>query len=364
MGILNQIKRANDRKFSDLKALQERVGPIIMYGAGSYAGDVYRFLRKHNVKVTACCVDAAYVKVGQTFVDGLPVTALEDVLEAHPDAAIVIGFNDYRKARQSLKRLGVNMSSYFFDAPNQYGFFDYDYIVQHEKEFQDTYDMLQDDLSRKVFTTFINAKLSGDPNDLYDLADLNQYFSDPVQLTDHETFIDCGAFDGDTIASFRKNTHDKYRKIIALEPDKENYESLLHNLITTEAQNVETYNVGAWSEKATLTFSSEANTATIVGGRGGVDDVSITAEKIDDLVGDQPVSFLKMDIEGAEYPALQGARQTIQRDHPLLAICAYHKPDDLIVLPRYIKELYPGYKLYLRHHQLMSWEMVLYAIAE
>jgi FkbM family methyltransferase len=364
MGFLDHIKKASDRKFSDLQELQEHDGPIIIYGAGSYAGDVYRFLKKHDVKVAAFCVDAAYARPGQAFVDGLPVTALEEAVKTNPAAAIVIGFNDYRRARQSLEKLGVNAPNYFIDAPNQYGFFDYNYIVEHEEEFQSTYNMLQDDLSREVFIAFINAKLSGDPDGLYELADLNQYFSDPVRLTDHETFVDCGAFDGDTIASFRKNTHDKYRKIIAFEPDEENYSKLLKNIKDTDAQNVEAHNLGAWSEKTTLTFSAEANTATIVGEQDAADSISIAAEKIDDLVKGEPVSFLKMDIEGAEYPALQGAQQTIQENHPVLAICAYHKPEDLIVLPQYIKSLYGGYKLYLRHHQLMSWEMVLYAIAE
>ena len=71
-----------------------------------------------------------------------------------------------------------------------------------------------------------------------------------------------------------------------------------------------------------------------------------------------------MDIEGAELSALHGAEKTIKRDKPVLAICVYHKREDLIAIPQYIKELVPEYKLYLRAHFPYASELVLYAISE
>ena len=72
----------------------------------------------------------------------------------------------------------------------------------------------------------------------------------------------------------------------------------------------------------------------------------------------------KNDIEGSELAALRGAKKTIQRDYPMLLISAYHKIDDLITLPQYIKSIDKEnrYKLYLRHHALTRPELVLYAI--
>ena len=69
-----------------------------------------------------------------------------------------------------------------------------------------------------------------------------------------------------------------------------------------------------------------------------------------------------MDIEGAELESLQGARKTIRRDRPKLAVCIYHKPEDMIEIPLYIKELVPEYKLYIRHHSNSGTETVLYAV--
>ena len=87
--------------------------------------------------------------------------------------------------------------------------------------------------------------------------------------------------------------------------------------------------------------------------------VSITT--IDEEVKDN-VTFIKMDIEGMELEALKGAEETIRRCKPKLAICAYHKKEDLIEIPQYIKSIRPDYKLYLRAHEPTLSELVLYAI--
>ena len=82
---------------------------------------------------------------------------------------------------------------------------------------------------------------------------------------------------------------------------------------------------------------------------------------IDDMVGDDKVTFIKMDIEGAEMEALEGAKQTIERNRPKLAISIYHKEEDLWEIPFYILSKYPWYKIYMRHYTLTTNETVLYA---
>lgn len=91
-------------------------------------------------------------------------------------------------------------------------------------------------------------------------------------------------------------------------------------------------------------------------------EVQIETLQLDEVLGDRDVTFLKMDIEGAEKEALLGARKTIKRCRPKLAISVYHKPEDIWELPELILDIYPDYELYIRHYSLRDAETVLYAI--
>lgn len=82
---------------------------------------------------------------------------------------------------------------------------------------------------------------------------------------------------------------------------------------------------------------------------------------MDDVVRDEKVTFLKFDIEGSELKGLIGAKETIRKNRPDLAICVYHKREDLYTIPNYILNLCPDYKIYLRHYQLSKYETVLRA---
>jgi FkbM family methyltransferase len=86
---------------------------------------------------------------------------------------------------------------------------------------------------------------------------------------------------------------------------------------------------------------------------------------IDDFMRDnnlKKLDFIKLDIEGSELEALKGAKETIQKYKPKLAICLYHDIPHLWQIPLYIKEIAPDYKLYLDHHTIMTYETVLFAI--
>ena len=83
--------------------------------------------------------------------------------------------------------------------------------------------------------------------------------------------------------------------------------------------------------------------------------------RLDDVLGDKRVTLLKMDIEGAELDALCGAQETILRDKPFLAICAYHRQGDVIAIMDFLHKLVPEYRFWLRHYAPFATETVLYA---
>lgn len=90
--------------------------------------------------------------------------------------------------------------------------------------------------------------------------------------------------------------------------------------------------------------------------------MKIPSATIDDTVGNAEVTFIKMDIEGAEMPALQGAKKTILRCKPKLAVSVYHKPEDFVAIPKFIKSLRDDYKYYLRAYSRTGCETILYAV--
>ena len=91
-------------------------------------------------------------------------------------------------------------------------------------------------------------------------------------------------------------------------------------------------------------------------------DFRIQADSIDNIIGDRKITFIKLDIEGAELNAIKGAERAIKHWRPKMAVCIYHTDHDMIEIAEYIKENYPFYKIYIRHYSWFYADTVLYAI--
>ena len=176
-----------------------------------------------------------------------------------------------------------------------------------------------------------------------------------------EIFLDVGAYTGDTLLEFVQACGGEYGRVVCLEPSKENMTMLKKAVSENQLSNVDTYMLGASDKKQTLTFNADSNVAARISKDG---TERIDCDTIDNICLEKyaHINMIKMDIEGSEYYALIGAKGIIKRDHPKLAICVYHKPDDFFKLPQLIKKLYPGYKLYFRQYELSAEETVCYAI--
>ena len=192
----------------------------------------------------------------------------------------------------------------------------------------------------------------------------NHYFPPEIVKLEHgEVLVDCGAYDGDTILEFIKHLDNlsihEFDAIYALEPDLENFISL--QKLSEKVENLHCLNVGAWNQQAILQFSTEGTMNSAISNIG---DSFIEVDSIDNILQGKRTTIIKMDIEGAELSALKGAEQTILNHKPKLAISAYHKANDLITIPQYIKSLVPEYKLYFRVHKPGTVDSVLYAVCD
>lgn len=185
-----------------------------------------------------------------------------------------------------------------------------------------------------------------------------QYF-DLFQPDKKEVFIDAGAYNGDTIFDFLEWINGNDYTVYSLEPLKHLCKFISKRLDKNGISGVKLLNYAAWHKKEELDFLDEGDGSAIVKREG---TIIVNGDAIDNLIFEDTVTFIKLDIEGAELNALKGARKTIQKNHPKLAICIYHKPLDIWEIGRYILELNPNYKLYIRHYTLTMYETILYAV--
>ena len=163
----------------------------------------------------------------------------------------------------------------------------------------------------------------------------DQYFApDIIKLHDKEVFVDAGSLNLSTSKRFmdksKKNQVAKF-KIHAFEPDAISYQRCLDNKENMVDIDLELYNMVLWSEDTILNFDNKGNGSSRVTQQQTA--CSVKAVALDNCVSDE-VTFIKMDIEGVELEALKGSKETIKKYKPKLAICVYHKKEDLVDIPR------------------------------
>jgi FkbM family methyltransferase len=351
----DKINAGPGRAAADLEELKSSGLPLALYGDGWYAPYVREYLARRGLSAAAVFTDAGFTTSGEA-------VNFEEVSRRFEKFNIVIAFANARLAREKLARLdGSRVAGvYFFDVMGELlnNTLDRAYLETRKEQFGAAYDLLADDLSRATFESFLNSKLGETAEALAGVSCKEQYFPKGIlSLSDREVFVDGGAYTGDTLLTFMRLTGGKCARCCAFEPDPGTAARLKSTVEKRGLQGVTVYNKGLWSAPATLPFSVwHGTSASAVSVEG---EVSVEAETVDRAAPD--ATFIKLDVEGAELEALKGAAETILRNRPKLAVCVYHKPGDLFEIPLFIKSLAPEYRLYLRQHQPVACETVLYA---
>ena len=234
------------------------------------------------------------------------------------------------------------------------------FFEEHKKEVDDIKNLLEDMRSVSAYEKAIKYRITHDTNYAGDYSIKDQYFpKDIIHLSSEEVFVDCGAFDGDTLAAFRKYSGNKFKQVICFEPDTQNFKGLLRSI--GDDNRIIPIKKGVWNENTIISFSENGGTDSKV---LKYNDSSQTVEviKLDDCDACKAATFIKMDIEGAEMNALLGAEMLIRKNRPKLAICIYHSDEDYVRLIKWIDDLNLDYKFYVRNHSFDITETVLYAI--
>lgn len=350
------LERVTEKENAFLKKVREVAGvlPLYIWGAGQGGRQVSMFLETEGIAFDGILVNRQFYHAEEG------VRCMEELLETgRENINLIIAIKDYDKTY--LDKYSSQIENVI--AFDTWGYMEanvsYDWIIEYKEELQRSYDMLEDELSRNCFTAFLNQRVSMKYGFLSRVKTQYQYFDEElVRFTDREVFVDCGGYDGDSAEAFiqalDRRGISRWQEIISFEPDPENFERM-------KSRGLERHRCipkGVSDKEGVLCFSSH-NTSGTFEDSG---DMKIEVDTIDHVVGDGNATMIKMDIEGSELKALQGAQDVIKRCHPLLAICLYHKREDLYEIPQYIKSLVPGYRFYIRAYEDMAIELVLYGI--
>lgn len=349
--------------------------PVVLFGAGNLGRKTLAGLRKVGVEPLAFTDSSP--GLWNTTVDNLGVLPPAEAARLFGMTAVFVisiwtgeGYDRMAQREKQLRDLGcLNVSTF---VPLFWKFADTflpHYAVDLPQKVHDQSDQVlracelwNDDESRREYLAQVRWRLLGDFDDLPDPVSHSTYFPpDLCGIKEGEVFVDCGAFDGDTIEVFLEQPNAGSGQIYAFEADPANFSRLeraVRALPGIGSIKVHKAAVGAFN--GTTSFCASGNEASYVSS-GGV-GIPVESVTLDGILGDVEPTYIKMDIEGAELDALTGAAKIIERNSPVLSVCTYHRQDHLWKIPLLIRSINPSYRFFLRPHLLEVWDLVCYAI--
>jgi FkbM family methyltransferase len=334
---------------------------VVFFGVGVIFSDMldiwYDIV---DEKIDFCC-DNNFKKWGEIY-HGIECITYEKLLEIKEDVIIFITVGDFMPVYDQLYSAGFPAVRIIYKYDLQAApFIRSSNIEKLIIEVRAARNLLCDLKSKSVFDTII-YRSSGTALDIMcmpNISEGSQYFpEDLIELSSDECYVDVGAYDGDTISAFLKKSNNYFNKIYAFELDKNIFLKLKDNLMNNDKRSqINIFNIGAWDSRGEINYHPGNFNSSIGEGKE-----TASVAPLDEYLNDALVTYIKMDIEGAEIQALLGAKKTIESNKPKLAICVYHKISHLWEIPLLIHKMLPDHNIFLRHHTNLEYETVCYAL--
>ncbi len=333
--------------------------PVIIYGMGNGADKILAEFEKCGITVSGIAASDDFVR-GQSF-HGFTVQKVSDFEKKYGSMIIIIAFGTcLPEVMERIFSLGERHIVLAADVP-VYGdnIWNRSFYDENKEDIERAFCLLSDEQSRLVFENTVRYKLTGSLDVLKSsYSDKAEVFENIIRFSENESYLDLGAYRGDTIDEFLHYTGGKYKHITALEPDRKTFAKLKSHV--SGMKDVRLFRMGIWSDDRNMSFADSFGRGSNIC-YGAKNDLAVT--KIDTLYAVRHVSYIKMDVEGSERQALIGGMRTISRDRPKLNIAAYHRSEDFFSLLLQIHNICPEYSLYLRQHPYIpAWDLNIYAV--
>jgi FkbM family methyltransferase len=345
---------------------------VQIFGAGRFARDLAIALQQRGVRVLGLLTSGT---PQQDIIDGLPCHAADAVNLARTPVWIGV-FN--REAHSDYARLQLHLQHLCADVRLIWPQIFYGWL--HEQlgfrfwlhptgcyetaaaEIEQARALLDDESSRTAFDRVLAFRRDASAHFRPPLPETaTQYL--PAWLCAHLQqsqgsplrIVDAGAYRGETLHELDRLL--PIEQAWTFEPDADNHSALVASL--TDWPGMLTHLPAGLSDRTGwAAFTPGAGEASHFSPQGS-HRVPVVA--LDDCLHQAPINFIKLDVEGHELAALAGARRTLQRQRPTLAIAAYHRWDDLWRIPLFVAQTGLGYRLRLGLHAHNSFDAVHYA---
>jgi FkbM family methyltransferase len=359
-----------------------------VYGAGAYGRLLKRAIEGNGGKVSAF-LDAYNHGVELEGVPVLPPVEGDVSVPVWISVALTPANGEVSAIKANLSGLGYSEVYEFSDAIIEYPYFLSflpslnrlwmkegltSIINENAKAIANVENILKETQSRELFSRILEFR-KGLEIESYPWPDgKNEYFTDDVPVLsnlEEVHFVDAGAYIGDTLEDLVKTLDDRNIKLgmsVSFEPDERNFTQLNKKIWLLKEKlphaQLLALQSAIWSENTILSFSEEGSSSSALSKQTSRSQKLVSATSLDTLLVGCTVNYIKMDIEGAEQRAIDGARHVIKQNRPSLAICVYHTPEDLWEVPLKINEMVDNYAFFLRVHGHTGLSTVLYAIPE
>ncbi|MDR0608660.1 MAG: FkbM family methyltransferase [Planctomycetaceae bacterium] len=347
---------------------------LALFGAGHLGLIAVNILKSNGLPIDYF-VDNDHKKIGQS-IEGIPVISAQELVKIAGNTEVIIASLSYfKEIFIQLYELGILHTvkgalliweSNIFNPCKTLGLGQVSnpskIIFDNEASIHRLFSILADEKSKKVLYGLLNYHLTQEPEYIFAIQDdLNkQYFDrELLDFSANECFVDGGSLDGKTTEEFIRIVNGQFRKALLFEPNPECVNLINNNYSLRKYHDrINVIQQGLYHIETSIGFDRHGDLMA-----GSINDSSentIETTRLDNYLNEN-ISFIKLDIEGAELPALKGGEEVIRQLKPKLAIAVYHKPCDLWEIPLFVHDLCPEYHLYFRHYMNITTDTTLYA---
>lgn len=333
--------------------LKTETKPILLYGSGDGAEKIYAELMKNGINISGVFASDGFRR--KRSFKNFNIVPFEEAKRIYGDFVglfafgsnteeVILGVKEMMKSREIL----VAEMPVFGDSP-----FNLEFAIKNADKLKEVYNVLADEQSKRVFEQTVLFKLDGDINRLFSCeTSEDEAFNSILKLKKGDSFLDLGAYNGDTVLDFVKRVGE-YSHITAVEPDKKSFAKLLKN---TEHLYIDCINTAISYKCGEIPFCFKGSRGSVFGGED-----SVKAITVDSL--ERNFDYIKFDVEGQEINAIMGAENLISEHKPKMLISCYHKIDDYFEIPLAVLRIRPDYKVYMRHYPYIpAWDTNFYFI--